>query len=148
MKKKPTRKQRKPKPELKWQTGAWDRVANFNFILPYQFLLLCRLVGVTPKQVITDFMDNLACGSWNREGRGAAKEHLINYFMAHGYGQPQYIEADISQLFKEMDAVGMLFPREGSGKMINRYTRWGDQYQNWWFKKWRRKPRPIKNSQL
>lgn len=149
MKKKPTpqQPQRKPKPELKWQTGAWDRVANFNFILPYQFLLLCRLVGVTPKEMITDFMDNLGCGSWNREGRGAAKEHLINYFMAHGYGQEYYSEADIRQIFKEMDAVGLLFPREGSGKLIDRYAKWRGQHQNWWFKKWFRKPRHIRNNQ-
>lgn len=140
-------KQRKPKPELKWQTGAWDRLAHYHFILPYPFLLLCRLLGTTPKEMITDFMDNLGCGSWNREGRGAAKEHLINYFMAHGYGQQQYTEADIRQLFKEMDAVGMLFPGEGNRKTINRYTQWRDQHQNWWFKKWFRKHRHTKNNQ-
>ncbi|MCD2423294.1 hypothetical protein LQ567_11025 [Niabella pedocola] len=148
MQKTPNRKQkrRKPKPELKWQTGAWERFANVQFTLPYQFLLLCRLADVTPKTILIDFMDNLSCGCWNREGRDAAKEHLINYFIAHGYGQEHYTEADIREIFKEMDAVGLLFPRESNGKMVGRYAQWRDQHQNWWFKKWFRKTRrqPIK----
>lgn len=143
MKKNSTHKpsQRKPKPELKWQTGAWERHATFQFMLPYQFLLLCRLMDITPKAVITDFMDNLSCSSWNREGRDVAKEHLINYFIAHGYGQEHYTEANIRQVFKEMDAVGMLFPRESNGKMVDRYAKWRDKHQTWWFKKWFRKTR-------
>ncbi|MBO9595003.1 MAG: hypothetical protein J7599_19015 [Niabella sp.] len=148
MQKTPTRKQpqRKPKPELKWQTGAYERHAHFQFILPYQFLLLCRLMDVTPQEALTDFMDNLSRGCWNREGRDAAKEHLINYFIAHGYGQQHYTEADIREIFKEMDAVGLLFPRGSNGKMVGRYAKWRDKHQTWWFKKWFRKPRhtPIK----
>ncbi|SDD77700.1 hypothetical protein [Niabella drilacis] len=148
MQKTSTRKQKqhKPKPELKWQTGAYERFADFNFILPYQFLLLCRLMDVTPREALTDFMDNLSCGSWNRKGRDSAKEHLINYFIAHGYGQEHYTEANIRQIFKEMDAVGLLFPRESNGKMVDRYAKWRDKHQNWWFKKWYRKPRhtPLK----
>jgi hypothetical protein len=133
--------QRKPKPELKWQTGAYERHAEYRFILPYQFLLLCRLMDVPPQQVLTDFMDNLSCGSWKRAGRDQAKEHLINYFIAHGYGQHHYTEADIREIFKEMDAVGLLFPHNGSGKMVDLYSNWRDKHQTYWFKKWFRKPR-------
>ena len=84
MKKNPTGKQhqRKPEPELKWQTGAYDRHAEVKFVLPYQFLLLCRLVDKSPEEIIRDFTDNLSCGSWKREGRDEAKEHLISYFVA------------------------------------------------------------------
>jgi hypothetical protein len=48
----------KPKPNLKWQTGDYERHADFRFTLPYQFLLLCKLLNVTPEQVLRDFMDN------------------------------------------------------------------------------------------
>jgi hypothetical protein len=137
-KKQPTRKR---KPELKWQTGDYERYAQFNFILPYQFLLLCRLVDVTPEQVVVDFTDNLSCGSWKREGRDKAKEHLINYFIAHGYGQQHYSEEDIRQMFKEMDALGLLFPTNGKRKMVDLYADWRDKHHTWWFKKWFRKPR-------
>ena len=132
---------RKSKPKLKWQTGDYDRHAEFHFILPYKFLLLCRLMDVTPEGVIRDFADNLSCGSWKREGRDKAKEHLINYFIAHGYGQHHYSEEDIREMFKEMDALGLLFPRDGKSKLVDLYADWRDKHHAYWFKKWFRKPR-------
>ncbi len=124
------------KPALKWQTGAYSRHANFKLILPYPFLLLCRLTDVTPEQLIIDFTDNLACGSWKREGREKAKEHLINYFIEHGYGQHDYTTEDIHCIFVELDAVGMLFPANGKTKMVNLYSKWRNKHYIWWFKKW------------
>lgn len=127
---------RKPKPTLKWQTGDYDRHTKFNFILPYQFLLLCRLMDTTPERVILDFTDNLSCGSWKRAGRDKAKEHLINYFIAHGYGQHQYSEDDVREMFKEMDALGLLFPKGGKRKLVDLYADWRDEHSIYWFKKW------------
>lgn len=143
MKKNSTGKQqrRKIKPELKWQTGAYARDANFTLFLPYPFLLLCRLVDKTPQEIIRDFTDNLSCSSWKREGRDQAKEHLINYFIAHGYGQHHYVEEDIRQMFKEMDALGSLFPSDGNMKLIDLYSNWRKKHQTYWFKKWFHKPR-------
>ena len=122
MKNASNKKRQKPKPDLKWQIGSYDRHAEFRFILPYQFLLLCRLMDVTPQDVVRDFTDNLSCGSWKREGRDKAKEHLINYFVEHGYGQHHYNEDDIRKIFKEMDALGLLFPKDGNGKMVDLYA--------------------------
>jgi hypothetical protein len=136
-----TRKETTQKPKPKWQTGDYDRRAELNFTLPYPFLLLCRLMDVTPKQVIRDFADNLSCGSWKREGRDKAKEHLINYFIAHGYGQHHYPEEDIREIFKEMDALGLLFPANGKEKMIDVYSKWREKHYPHWFKQWFRKPR-------
>ncbi len=125
---------------MKWQTGAYDRYAEFRFILPYPFLLLCRLMDITPEDLVRDFTDNLACGSAKREGRDKAKEHLVNYFIEHGYGQHHYTEAEIRGIFREMDALGMLFPTGGKDKMIERYAKWRDEHQRYWFKKWSNKP--------
>ena len=136
-----TSSRKKPKPELKWQTGRYDRHAEFRFFLPYQFLLLCRLMDVTPEEVIRDFTDNLSCGSWKREGRDKAKEHLINYFIEHGYGKHHYDENDVREMFKEMDALGMLFPKDGKTKMVDLYADWRKKHHTYWFKKWFRKPR-------
>lgn len=135
------RTQRKPKPELKWQTGDYDRHAEYRFILPYPFLLLCRLMDVIPELVLLDFIDNLSCGSWHRKGRDKAKEHLINYFIAHGYGQHHYSEGDIREIFKEMDALGLLFPKNGKNDLIDLYADWSDKHHTYWFRKWFKKPR-------
>lgn len=129
-----------PKPELKWQTGAYDRRVKFSFLLPLEFLLLCRLMDITPEEIIRDFTDNLSCGSWKRMGRDKPKEYLINYFIAHGYGQHHYSEENIRQIFKEMDAVGLLFPSDGNSKMVNLYAKWRDRHHRYWFKSWFRKP--------
>ena len=139
--KKTSNKSRKPKPRFKWQTGAYARHAAYQFIIPDQFLMLCRLVDTPPRDLITDFMDNLACASWKREGRDQAKEHLINYFLAHGYGQEHYTQTDIRSMFKEMDVLGMLFPSNGSMKMIDHYSKWRKKQHRYWFRHWYRKPR-------
>src|SRR5437868_14546055 len=96
---------------MNWQTGDFSSQIHFNFTLPYQFLLLCKLMDITPMEVLTDFMDNLSCGSWKREGRDRAKQKLIEYFIEHGYGQSRYSIADIGSIFKEMDDIGLLYPK-------------------------------------
>jgi hypothetical protein len=98
-------------------------------------------MDITPEQMVRDFMDNLSCGSWNRQGRDKAKEHLINYFIEHGYGQHYYKEDDVREIFKEMDAIGLLFPNNGNSKMVDLYAKWRDKHQTYWFKQWFRKPR-------
>ncbi len=129
------------KPDLKWQTGRFSRYPRFHFILPYPFLLLCRLMDTTPEEIVYDFTVNLSCGSWKREERENAKGHLIDYFIAHGYGRHHYSEEDIRQIFREMDAVGLLFPKDGKRKPVERFAKWRNQYQVDWFKQWFRKPR-------
>lgn len=148
MKKTSTRLQ-KSKPHFKWQTGAYARYATYQFIIPDQFLMLCRLMDLPPRDMILDFMDNLACASWKREGRDTAKEHLINYFIAHGYGRQHYTETEVREMFREMDAMGMLFPSYGSMKMIDLYSKWRKKQHRCWFKHWYRKPRrkPPKQSE-
>ena len=128
------------KPDLKWQQGAYARDATYTFTLPYQFLLLCRLTDVTPELVLIDFMDNLSCGSWHREGRDKGKEKLIDYFIEQGYGQHYYSSESIRTIFKEMDAIGMLWPGDAKMKLIDLHTSWRNKYHRYWFKKWFRKP--------
>ena len=136
MKKTRIRRSRKIKPTEKWQTGEYDRHVEFKTVLPYQFLLLCKLMDVPPNQVLHDFMDNLSCGSWKREGRDAAKERLIDYFVEHGYGQNIYSVEDIRSIFKEMDAIGLLWPEKAKMKLIDLHSKWRNKYYKYWFKKW------------
>lgn len=131
------------KPDMPWQVDEYKRDATFNFILPYQFLLLCRLMEVTPDQILTDFMDNLSCGSWKRKEKDLAKQNLIQYFLTHGYGQHHYTVAEIEKIFKELDAIGLLFPHDSNDKMLDIHVTWRDNYYHYWFNKWFRKPRKL-----
>lgn len=127
-------------PDMDWQTGPYERFAQYHFTLPYQFLLLCRLMEVPPQTLLLDFMIHLGCESRNREGRETARQHLIDYFITLGYGQQFYTPEQISQVFKEMDAVGLLFPREDDA-LLDAYVLWRNKHQRSWFQKWFQKPR-------
>lgn len=128
-------------PDLKWQTGDYDHHAEWEGMLPYSFLLIAKLVNEKPCNIVTDFMDNLSCGSWKREGRDKAKEKLVDYFIEHGYGQDYYTADDIRTMFKELNAIGMLWPDNGKPKWIDQHAKWRNKYYNYWFKKWYRKLR-------
>jgi hypothetical protein len=130
-----------PEPELKWQIGPYSRLAKFKFCLPYQFLLWCKLFGVTPRQVLIEFMDDADLGSWKREGNQQVREKLIEYFIERGYGKDYYSEDEIRQIFKELDGIGMLFPEKGKMNLIDLYAKWRDKHQKYFFKKWFNKAR-------
>jgi hypothetical protein len=131
----------KIQPDMKWQTGDYSRHHEFHFTLPYQFLLLCKLVDTPPEQLIRDFMDNLSCASWKREGRDKAKSKLMDYFIEHGYGQHHYSVEDLQTILRELDAIGMLWPSEAKEKMMELHSEWRAKYHRYWFRKWFRKPR-------
>ena len=76
------------------------------------------------------------CDSWNREALDNEKEQLINYFIAHGYGQHNYSEEDIRKIFKEMDALGMLFPTNANNDLVDLYTKWLHKHHTHWFNQW------------
>ncbi|RYY56065.1 MAG: hypothetical protein EOO09_08140 [Chitinophagaceae bacterium] len=129
---------KKPKlqPRRKWQTGEYSRHAEFRFVLPQPFLILCRLTDTSPEEIIRDFINNLSCGSWQRDGRDEAKQHLFSYFIAHGYGDGHYSETDIRSMFQELDTLGSLFPVGGRIKLIDLYTKWRNRHLDHFFKKW------------
>ena len=129
------------KPAWKWQTGDYSPKADLQIIYPQPFLLLCKLLEVTPEQLIIDFIDNLSCSNWKRSGRDDAKSHLVNYFIEHGYGQHFYTKEDICSIFREMDAAGMVWPENGSMKLLELSAHWRNRYQKYWFKQWFRKTR-------
>lgn len=131
------RQRSKPsKPSMSWQIGEYERMQKINHRFPLPVLLLCKLMNVTPEQLLIDFMDNLAHASWNRKGRDEAKRNLVDYFIAHGYGQHYYTAEEIRQMFQEMDAVGMLFPFNAQETVIDAYSAFRETNQKYWFEKW------------
>ena len=47
-------------PAMPWQTGTYSRKMDFHTVLPYGFLLLCKLWDTTPETVLDDFMQNVS----------------------------------------------------------------------------------------
>ena len=124
------------KPVMKWQTGAFQRTQTFKFELPLQFFMICKLVDIPPQEMLTDFMENLAFGSWKREGREKARQLILEYFIAHGYGNEHFSADQIKNLFSELDAIALLFPKDGDPGLIDTYSEWRDSHRQYWFDKW------------
>ena len=129
------------KPRQSWQVFDYDRRLNLQTILPYQFLLLCKLLNTTPADMITDFLDNLSHASWKRHGRDAAKQKLVEYILLCSYGTNYYSPEDIYQMFKELDSIGLLFPSNAETELLNKYVAFREPYQDYWFNQWYYKAR-------
>ena len=110
---------------------------HLDFILPQPLVALCKVMDVSPESLVRDFVDNLSCGSWNRANRDTAREHLVSYFIASGYGREIYDESDVRKMFRELDALGLLFPAESTDmELLEYYSRWRDRHLNYWLDKW------------
>lgn len=109
-------------------------VQDFHFIMPVQFLLICRLLQVEPQKVLYQFMCNLAHESYanGTEQKIAAKD----YFMSCGYGLELYTDAEIEQMFDELDNIAALWPKGASARLIDQYRKWRRRYYRFWYKKW------------
>ncbi len=133
-----------PKPDHKWEKDGYQRDQTIKFMLPCQFLYLCKLAGVKPDEVLHHFMDDLGQESWKRSENPGVRQTLIEYFILRGWGQDFYSETDIRKMFAELDAIGSLWPENAKMKQIDRHAKWRDKYHRYWFKKWYYKVRRKK----
>ena len=124
------------KPVMKWQTGDYQQKQTITFELPLQFLMICKIADVTQQQLLSDFIDNLSNGSWQREGREKARQLLNDYFIEHGYGKDLYTPDELRAMFDELDAVALLFPKNGEPEQLDMYSAWRTSHQQYWFDKW------------
>jgi len=128
---------KKLKPTKKWQVGPYSRTLEFSDYLPYNVLLLCKILNITPRQLITDFLDNFSHDASKREGRDAAKESLVDYAVKMGYGKAYFSEEDVRLLFEDFDNLGAVWPtNSGAGKLIDAYSAWRKRHYTYLFKKW------------
>jgi hypothetical protein len=125
------------KPAMKWQKGEYAEVQDMRFLVPYSFLLLCKLWGTTPYRVLNDFMDNLSCGSWHRQDRDEAKVYLKHYALGMGYGNEYYTGHDKQKMFTELEAIGIDWLQSGRNRSLKKRIRRRDRQYNQWYKKWR-----------
>ena len=139
--KKPPQKKPTLEARYKWDKDEYARDQTLRLILPWQFLFMCKLSDVTPDTVINQFMNDLGHENWKRRENDAVRQTLVDYFVMSGYGQKWYTEQEIRQMFKELDAIGSLWPENSGIKTIRRHAKWRNRYHDYWFKKWYRKLR-------
>jgi hypothetical protein len=140
------RKKKPSQPKYFGKGSGYERDQTLRFFMPWPLVALCRIAEVAPDELLHNFMNDLAHDSWKRPADDAIRSLLSEYFILRGYGKEYYAEEDIRTMFKEMDAVGMLWPETNNGKLIDRHARWRNKYQKFWFKKWYYKIRRHKPS--
>lgn len=134
IKKKPQR--RKPKPSLPWQVGEYAEYRSEEIWIPPQLLLICKILDIPPMDLIDDFLNNAALAAWKREGNETAREKMIEYLMACGYGKKFYSDEERKQILREADAQGMIWPRNPDMKLLDLTSAWRASYHIHWFNKW------------
>jgi len=78
---------------------------------------MCKLTDVTPDTVIDRFMNDLGQEIWKRRENDAVRQTLVDYFVLCGYGQKWYTEQEIRQMFRELDAIGSLWPENDPARL-------------------------------
>lgn len=109
------------------------RRLEFSAVMPLQFILLCKLMKVQPRQVLYDFMCNAGMEEYGLGDNQRAK--AMEYFLSCGYGK-HYAEEDARKIFKELDSIGFLYPNNGKEKMVNLHCEWRIKYYKHMHRKW------------
>jgi hypothetical protein len=128
----------------RWAKSGFGRMQEIRIRIPVQALALLRLTGVKPDSLLLGFLDDLSHDSWKRNPDGEVRSLLVEYFLKLGYGQDYYSPEDIRQMFREMDAIGSLWPENGGVMPIMKHAKWRNWYYKYWFKKWYYKVRRKK----
>ncbi|HUQ64732.1 MAG TPA: hypothetical protein VM101_01155 [Flavitalea sp.] len=121
---------------IKWQTAGYQGTQTIKLEFPLQFLMICKLVDTPPEKLIIEFIDNLSSGSWKREGREKARQLLSEYFIELGYGKDAYSPDQLRNMFAELDAMALVFPKDGDVEQLEAYSTWRQNHQQYWFNKW------------
>lgn len=138
----PVAKKEVPSPTYRWEKEGYEREQEMTFILPWQFLFMCRLVEVKPYEVLHRLQEDLGQENWLRkEDRSEAQQLLVEYFIRQGWGQTYYTETELRQMFTELRSISLLWPKDAPMELIDLQARWRDAYRRYWLKKWYRKVR-------
>ena len=133
-------KKTKPKKEQDFFETSYEQL---SITLPFKFLLLCKVLGLKPANVLQEFMNYTAkeIRGDNDKARTAAEE----YFLACGYGQNHYTPDDLRLMLKELDALRLIWPEDkdpmAEQDLIKRYSQYHKKYCRYWFTKWFNKVR-------
>lgn len=120
---------------MDWQHGEYSRQISFNFILPYDFLLLCRILNLTPGTVLTDFLKNLSAFGLD-PNHSTARMKLREYFIDYSSAHVSCGSDVIRNLFYELDLIASMNPPSSNDSLLNLYEKWRDAYLMYWFDKW------------
>jgi hypothetical protein len=60
----------------------------------------------------------------------------VEYILLLGYGKKHYTEENMMQMIKELDTMGLLFPKKGEDKILDSYVVFREHFYKHWFNHW------------
>ena len=131
---------------MEWQQGEYSRKLNASFVLPYEFLLCCKLMNIPPRKMLSNFMNIISFNKGSFEEWEKSKRMFIN-FLSTGTREQSEIQLDqVDIMLQELHSITMLHPREGDSELLDIHEKWKDVYLPYWFNKWSRKIRLTEKS--
>ncbi|MBV4358370.1 hypothetical protein [Pinibacter aurantiacus] len=121
------------------QTSIDSRLVEYNLVLPLSLQLVCKLVRISPEQILKDFMEVLAHQSISSRKAEKPQMLLVDYFIAMTHRQSNFTEDDMRQMFREAQAICDLWPSGAEKKFIDMHRKWQDEYVKYWMEKWQKK---------
>lgn len=121
--------------EIDEMYSSLDRTYVLN--VPANFRMLCAILGIKVEKILIDFMWLVSYANHNdasTEKRNAARI----FFMSCGYGQPDYSEEQINQMFDELEAERLIYEtiNKMERKDLELFWRNNHMYMQYWFKRW------------
>jgi hypothetical protein len=122
-------------PRLPWQTGEFSRDLKLQLLLPYEFLLLCRILDKPPRVIISDFVEQLGQGTWNNESHELARQKLSEYLVEMNYS-PHLSQQQMNKLLAELGIFTQINLTDASVPFLKAHEQWREHYLHHWFNRW------------
>lgn len=108
-----------------------------DLTIPSKFRMLCAILNVKAEIILSDFMWTMSY-SYSNDATERKRKAAIKFFLICGYGQPNYTENDIREIFKELKAQRILYNTTKQMPQDDRELYWKNDhmYIQHWFKRW------------
>ena len=110
--------------------------------VPGNFRMLCAILSIKPEDVLCDFM-RMVSYSFSDRATEKQRKAARKFFLACGFGQPDYSTKDIEKMFGELKAVQTIYHTTDDMDRDDKELFWKNQhmYIQYWFKHWFEKNR-------
>jgi len=136
------------KSKLSPKSDPFAREQVVRLSTPFPLWNLCKLLEVTPIQIVDDLFKNIGSPvKFGSFGETTANQEATEFFLRQGYGREYYTKDEVRQMIAELGIVeGIIPPFDSSyDKIFNDYIRMRDVYLRVWKSKWedQKKRKPL-----
>lgn len=119
-------------------TDQYAQEQNIQLTLPLHVVHLCKMLEVSPKEIILDLIYSI--GKSCKKANGDFEEAATEYFLEKGYGQELFTERQIRQMMVGLIALEIVFPSDSEDRdAFRRWQRLSKTYLDLWTLKWQSK---------